>query len=140
MNRISIRSTVLSAVFILGLAACATEQSSMTGGSAATSSTASGAAGRGAADAAGELSACLARIPKDSTAGTRMVAEESCRRDEAARQGIVGTATTKSGDRVSSGTQGDSLEACMARIPKDASAGQRMLAEASCERDQTTRR
>jgi hypothetical protein len=69
-----------------------------------------------------------------------MVAEEGCRRDEAARQGIVGTATTKSGDRVSAGTQGDSLEACMARIPKDASAGQRMLAEASCERDQETRR
>lgn len=139
MNRMSVRSTVLSTVFILGLAACATEQGSMTGSSTAPSAP-SGAAGRGAADAAGELNTCLARIPKDSTAGTRMVAEESCRRDEGVRQDIVGTATTKSGDRVSAGTQGDSLEACMARIPKDASAGQRMLAEASCERDQTTRR
>ena len=139
MNSMSVRSTVLSAVFILGLAACASEQSSMTGGSAATSSTSSGAAARGASNAAGELNACLARIPKDSTAGARMVAEESCRRDEDVRQSSVGTASTKSGDRVSSGTQGDTLEACMGRIPKDASAGQRMLAEESCKRDQANR-
>ncbi len=38
-----------------------------------------------------------------------------------------------------SGTQGDSLQACMARIPQDASAGQRMLAEQSCQRDQANR-
>jgi hypothetical protein len=68
-----------------------------------------------------------------------MVAEESCRRDEASRQSVVGTAATKSGDQVSSGTQGDTLDACMARIPKDASAGQRMLAEESCKRDQANR-
>lgn len=137
MNRISVRSTVLSSVFLLGLAACATEQGSMTGGSGATPST--GTAVRGGADATGELNACLARIPKDSSPGTRMVAEESCRRDEAVRQSIVGTASTKSGDRASSGTQGDTLDACMARIPKDASAGQRMLAEESCKRDQANR-
>ena len=135
MNSMSVRSTVLSAVFMLGLAACATEQSSMTGSSTATPSTTTG----GTSGATGELNACLARIPKDSTAGTRMVAEESCRRDEAARQGIVGTAATKSGDRASSGTQGDTLDACMGRIPKDASAGQRMLAEESCKRDQANR-
>jgi hypothetical protein len=34
----------------------------------------------------------------------------------------------------------DSLNACMARIPKDATAGQRMLAEESCRRDQALRR
>jgi hypothetical protein len=68
------------------------------------------------------------------------VAEESCKRDEAVKMSIVGTATAKSHDRVASGTQGDTLEACMARIPKDASAGQRMLAEESCQRDQANRR
>ncbi|MGE3153108.1 MAG: hypothetical protein AB7G48_08175 [Nitrospiraceae bacterium] len=139
MNRMSVRSTVLSVAFMFGLAACATEQGSMTGGSAATSSTTSGTAAKGAADSNAELNACLARIPKDSSPGTRMVAEESCRRDEAVRQSVVGTASTKSGDRVSSGTQGDTLDACMARIPKDASAGQRMLAEESCKRDQANR-
>ena len=30
--------------------------------------------------------ACLARIPKDATAGQKMLAEESCRRDQAARR------------------------------------------------------
>lgn len=39
-----------------------------------------------AAHAAGSvedsLQACLARIPKDATSGQRMIAEQSCRRDE----------------------------------------------------------
>jgi hypothetical protein len=39
------------------------------------------------------------------------------------------------GARVSSGTQGDTLEACLARIPSDATEGQRILAEGSCHRD-----
>lgn len=34
-----------------------------------------------------------------------------------------------------SGAVGDTLKACLARIPKDASAGQRMIAEQSCSRD-----
>jgi len=75
------------------------------------------------------LRACLAMIPSNASPGAKQVAEESCKRDEAARASVVGMAATKSNDRVASGTQGDTLEACMARIPKDASAGQRMLAE-----------
>ena len=39
-----------------------------------------------------------------------------------------------------SGTQGDTLQACMARIPRDASAGLRMIAEQSCERDEANRK
>jgi hypothetical protein len=42
--------------------------------------------------------------------------------------------------RAASGSAGDTLEACAARIPKDASDGQRMLAEESCRRDQAARR
>ncbi len=34
----------------------------------------------------------------------------------------------------------DSLQACMARIPKDATAGQRMIAEQSCRRDEGDRK
>lgn len=34
------------------------------------------------------LPACLARIPKDASAGQRMYAEQSCKRDEAARESI----------------------------------------------------
>jgi hypothetical protein len=48
--------------------------------------------------------------------------------------------TTKNIERVASGAVEDNLNACMARIPKDASAGQKMLAEESCRRDQANRR
>lgn len=41
--------------------------------------------------------------------------------------------------RVSTGTQGDTLEACLARIPSDATAGQRMIATMTCERDAKAR-
>jgi hypothetical protein len=52
----------------------------------------------------------------------------------------AGTSAVTSGpSRVSQGTQGDSLEACLARIPSDASAGQRMFAERTCQRDAENR-
>ena len=40
---------------------------------------------------------------------------------------------------VASGSVEDTQQACLARIPKDATAGQRMIAEQSCKRDQTSR-
>ncbi|TAJ08340.1 MAG: hypothetical protein EPO61_09545 [Nitrospirae bacterium] len=40
---------------------------------------------------------------------------------------------------VASGAVEDTLPACLARIPKDASAGQRMFAEESCKRDEAAR-
>ena len=41
---------------------------------------------------------------------------------------------------VASGAVEDSQADCLKRIPKNATAGQRMLAEDSCKRDQTSRR
>lgn len=49
------------------------------------------------------------------------------------------TAVTTGPTRVSTGTQGDTLEACISRIPSGASDGQRMLATMSCERDAKAR-
>ncbi|HBP86078.1 MAG TPA: hypothetical protein PKK23_05365 [Nitrospirales bacterium] len=49
------------------------------------------------------------------------------------------TAVTTGSTRVSSGTQGDTLEACISRIPSDATDGQRMIATMSCERDAKAR-
>ena len=49
------------------------------------------------------------------------------------------TAVTTGANRVSQGTQGDSLDACLSRIPSDASAGQRMVAELTCQRDAKNR-
>ncbi len=42
-------------------------------------------------------------------------------------------------ERPAAGTTDDSLAACMARIPKNATAGQRMFAEGSCRRDAEAR-
>ena len=42
-------------------------------------------------------------------------------------------------NRVSAGTQGDTLKACLARIPCDASEGQLRIATLTCERDQKAR-
>ena len=46
---------------------------------------------------------------------------------------------TSSSERQAGSTR-ESLQSCMARIPKDASAGQRMMAEQSCERDEEARK
>jgi hypothetical protein len=40
---------------------------------------------------------------------------------------------------VAAGAVEDTLLACLARIPTDASVGQRMLAEQSCQQDEATR-
>jgi hypothetical protein len=48
--------------------------------------------------------------------------------------------STKGIDRIASGSVEDTLNACLARIPDDATAGQKMLAEESCHRDQAARR
>jgi len=42
--------------------------------------------------------------------------------------------------RIAVGAVEDTLKACMARIPKDASIGQRMIAEQSCGRDESDRK
>ncbi len=120
------------------VSACATEET-MTGGRS-TSASASSPSMKAATQAYDSLQSCLARIPSGGTAGTRMLAEENCQRDEALHQSIAGNATAKSGNRAAAGSAGDSLDACLARIPKDGTAGQRMLAEASCQRDQANQR
>lgn len=42
-------------------------------------------------------------------------------------------------NRVSTGTQGDTLEACLSRIPSNSTDSQRMLATLTCERDAKAR-
>ena len=44
-------------------------------------------------------------------------------------------APTIPGNSIAAGASEDSLQACMARIPKDATTGQRLMAEQSCRRD-----
>jgi hypothetical protein len=47
--------------------------------------------------------------------------------------------SSASSSDVASGTYGDSLEACMGRIPSNATDGQRMFATGTCQRDEDAR-
>jgi hypothetical protein len=51
----------------------------------------------------------------------------------------VSSAPTQELGIVAAGAAEDNLKTCLARIPKDASAGQRMIAEQGCQRDQAAR-
>lgn len=49
-------------------------------------------------------------------------------------------AATTPGNAPAAGASEDSLHACLARIPKDATTGQRLIAEQSCSRDEGDRK
>jgi hypothetical protein len=72
-----------------------------------------------------------AEMNSGSSAGTGTTGGET-------KKGNVSAVNTGS-TRVSQGTQGDSLKACLSRIPSDASAGQLQLATLTCERDAQAR-
>lgn len=146
MNKIQVGTWLIGLACLLGMAGCSSGQTPMqrvsedSPGSATTKTIAATPTETSAEGLADSLNACLAGIPSDSSEGAKMVAEQSCHEHEQLRQGVVGTAIAKSGGRASAGTQGDSLEACLARIPADATVGQRMLAEETCQRDQLMHR
>jgi hypothetical protein len=49
-------------------------------------------------------------------------------------------AATIPGNALAAGASEDSFQACLARIPKNATTGQRMIAEQSCQRDEQDRK
>lgn len=96
MKRRQILSFAMIASAILFVSACATDGTMSSESSASSSSTAATAEapatgpGRAAAGASGDTQqACLHRIPRDASAGQRMMAEETCKRDEATRKSIT---------------------------------------------------
>ena len=52
--------------------------------------------------------------------------------DQPSAQAVPAVSSEELG-KIAAGSAKDTLKACLARIPKDASAGQRMLAEQNCE-------
>jgi len=51
----------------------------------------------------------------------------------------IHSASAEALDVAAVGAASDTLKACLARIPKDATDGQRMIAQDSCKRDEATR-
>lgn len=84
------------------------------------------------------LDACLAKIPTDATEGQRLLAKQSCLRANSDLTAVTGK-DSPAGTVGSAGSASDSLQACLDRIPDDATAGQRLLAEQSCLRDEANR-
>jgi hypothetical protein len=65
----------------------------------------------------------------------------ACATDGGPGESSAGPSGSSTGlGRIAVGAVEDSLQACMARIPSDATSGQRMLAERTCERDQAGRK
>jgi hypothetical protein len=54
--------------------------------------------------------------------------------------GATPTANEGELDILAAGAVQDTLKACLARIPKDASSGQRMMAEQGCEQEDAARK
>ncbi len=125
-----IMTVLLCAASALLLASCAAPQAGRTSGGGP-------GAAAGPTDA---LEACLANIPSTASAGQRSLAEETCRRNAAARAAVVTPGTAAATSRGAAGHAGDTLDACLARIPSDASSGQRMIAEDSCRTSDAARR
>src|ERR671933_558098 len=59
---------------------------------------------------------------------------------QAADQPALSQSLSTAGSDTASGAAEDTLKACMLRIPKDASIGQRMIAVESCQRDEVDRK
>lgn len=55
-------------------------------------------------------------------------------------QSTAPPAKTAQGGALAAGASEDSLQACLARIPGDATIGQRLIAEQSCRRDEGDRK
>ncbi|MBM4125903.1 MAG: hypothetical protein FJ247_00935 [Nitrospira sp.] len=142
MNRTLIGTGLFSLACLLGTAGCALQGAVVqpTSGDSSVSATADETQETTLKVFSDSLEGCLARIQGSDSEGAKWVAEQSCHDNEGLRLAVVGAAIRKSGDRASAGTQGDSLDVCMARIPKDATEGQRLLAEESCQRDQSAHR
>ncbi len=140
MNRMPLGIVRIGFACLLAAAGCASEQASMQQPTSVSPSVSPATTEPVSVGPSDSLKACLAKISSDSSDGARMVAEQSCQDNEKLHQDVVGTAIAKSGNRASAGTQGDSHDVCLARIPTDATSGQRMLAEETCARDQLTHR
>lgn len=79
-----VRHTIMVAAFVLaGCASAPLEDQKIVSSSSSAPARGLGIVAGGAVE--DTLKSCLARIPEDASAGQRMVAEQGCQRDQAAR-------------------------------------------------------
>ena len=92
-------------------------------------------------DVSSSMSSRGAEGPTPTTSST-VVAESTPSTSSAATTGSssMNQDTSTKRARIAAGVDEETLETCLDRIPKDATTGQRMLAEQTCRRDFATRR
>lgn len=115
-----LKNTILMTFFILVAGGCASDGNMQSSGGG--SSTAGGPPGSSNPAMVG-----VAAAESSSTSSTMSSAPAMNQPD-----------TSK--NRIAAGVEEETLDTCLARIPKDATAGQRMLAEQTCRRDFASRR
>lgn len=87
----------------------------------------------GTAPAAGESA-----IASDNMSGGAAVSTPTMSAAESSTNTMTPSASSKA--RIAAGVEEETLDSCLAHIPQDASAGQKMLAEQTCRRDFAIRR
>ena len=107
MNKVQVRAWLIGLACLLGTAGCTTGKAAMqpiSEGSPVSATSETMPTPASTESLSDSLKACLAGIPSDSSDGAKLVAEQSCQENEQLRQGVVGTAIAKSGNRASAGT------------------------------------
>ena len=118
-----LRNALVIAFFGLMVAGCATDRKTETmessGGTSSTvdSSSTAGRSSTASSEAAMSSQTMVPTTPADSNATIR-----------------------SSKNRIAAGIEEETLDSCLQRIPQDATAGQKMLAEQTCRRDFPSRR
>lgn len=120
-----LRNAILIAFFGLMVAGCATDRKTETmessGGTSSTadSSATAGRSSTASSEAAMSSQTMVPTTPADSNATIR---------------------SGSSKNRIAAGVEEETLDSCLQRIPRDATVGQKMLAEQTCRRDFPGRR
>lgn len=118
-----LRTIIWLSFFGLLVGGCASEGKTVS--SDTSSSMTSGGAPAPAAGSTASGDAAMTSPPKSSAAASDSTAMSQAKATQ---------------NRIAAGVEEETLDSCLGRIPKDATAGQRMLAEQTCRRDFATRR
>lgn len=118
-----LRNTILMTCFVLMIGGCASDGNKMESSSGSSSTSGGGAA-----------------VSSPAMSGGVVADSGSMSSSQAAAESSAMNQPNSSKNRIAAGIEEETLDTCLARIPQDATAGQKMLAEQTCRRDFASRR
>ena len=81
-----------------------------------------------------------AAVSSPTSSGGGAVESSSMNQSSSAAESRSMNQSSSSKSRIAAGVEEETLDTCLARIPQDATAGQKMMAEHTCRRDYAGRR